>query len=565
MHKSLTTLSFLFLLFTGNSQQQVDSIAFAIGNALEESFYANETDLLLKYWENDVFVERILMDDASLMDESRSEEIDATAESVLLGFIQKIFSMTDDGSYYNFINFYEVEFGVFSLIFRHFGEGGMGYHEYLLQLPLNAEPYLSDIFIYTSGELLSDIIRPFFLSEFSKNPNEVNQITQHYLTLAQIRNLIDNKKLKEARELYNSAIPAEAKSGKIFKLLELQMVDTNDEEQYAAFLENFLGNSENEAFQYLLSIDLFIMNEDYDNALNSVEGLYDFTGDDLLDLYRANLWAGKGNLDSTFHYLDAVEMNFPHLPEIYDLQISYLYDLEDWSAIRNVLDRMWTNLELDFDILQESVVSDMPELAASSAYRSWRDSISPLLQTFEPITQDEYLDPYQNELNQKYRNPSTSPLKPEDLVKFEGHDFFPLDSQFVVEAAFTKSETLSHIELETSLNQKIKFQEYGVASFTIQGQELELTVYLPSVLARRYEGREYLFIPFYDLTNGDQTYGGGRYVECDIPEGKILNIDFNHAYNPYCAYNDKYSCPIPPKSNMLNVNVTAGVKNFVKK
>ena len=565
MYKALATCYFLIFHLTIHSQQKVDSIAFAIGNALEESFHLNETDLIMRYWQTDIFIERILMDDVASMDESRETEIESTAEAVLLGFINKLFTMTEQGSYYNFINFYEVEFGSFSLIFRHFGEGGIGYHEYLLHLPLNAEPYISDIFIYTSGELLSDIIRPFFLSEFAKDPKTTNEITNHYITLAQIRNLIDNQKLEEARQLYDSAIPQEAKNGKIFKLLELQMVDTNDEEEYANFLDNFLGDSENEAFQYLLSIDLFIMNEDYDNALASVDGLYNFTGDDLLDLYRANIWAGKGNLDSTFHFLNAAESNFPHLPEIYDLQISYLYDLEDWTAIRGVLDRMWSNLELDFDILKESVKSDIPELAASSAYLNWRDSISVLVPASEPITTNEHLDAYQNELNQKYRDPSTSPLKPEALATFEGHDFFPLDTQFVVEATFTKSETLSHIELETTLNQKIKFQEYGVASFTIQGQELELTVYLPSVLARRYEGRDYLFIPFYDLTNGDETYGGGRYVECDISEGKTLNINFNHDYNPYCAYNDQYSCPIPPRRNSLNIHVTAGVKNFIHK
>jgi uncharacterized protein (DUF1684 family) len=76
--------------------------------------------------------------------------------------------------------------------------------------------------------------------------------------------------------------------------------------------------------------------------------------------------------------------------------------------------------------------------------------------------------------------------------------------------------------------------------------------------------RDYLFLPFIDQTNGEETYGGGRYVDLRIPEGDTLIIDFNKAYNPYCAYNKKYSCPLVPAVNELKTSVTAGVKAFRK-
>ena len=79
------------------------------------------------------------------------------------------------------------------------------------------------------------------------------------------------------------------------------------------------------------------------------------------------------------------------------------------------------------------------------------------------------------------------------------------------------------------------------------------------------EGYEdYLFLPFLDNTNGEESYGGGRYVEARIPEGDTIIIDFNKAYNPYCAYNEKYSCPIVPRQNYLPIEVKAGVKAFGK-
>jgi uncharacterized protein (DUF1684 family) len=69
-------------------------------------------------------------------------------------------------------------------------------------------------------------------------------------------------------------------------------------------------------------------------------------------------------------------------------------------------------------------------------------------------------------------------------------------------------------------------------------------------------------VPFTDLTCGNESYGGGRYLDIDIPEGEEIIIDFNRCYNPYCAYNEKYSCPLTPAVNDLKVEIKAGVKKF---
>ena len=76
------------------------------------------------------------------------------------------------------------------------------------------------------------------------------------------------------------------------------------------------------------------------------------------------------------------------------------------------------------------------------------------------------------------------------------------------------------------------------------------------------EYKDYLFLPFTDLTNGDTTYGGGRYIDMRIPEKNTIILDFNQSYNPYCAYGGNYSCPIPPAENNLDIAITAGVKKF---
>jgi uncharacterized protein (DUF1684 family) len=86
-----------------------------------------------------------------------------------------------------------------------------------------------------------------------------------------------------------------------------------------------------------------------------------------------------------------------------------------------------------------------------------------------------------------------------------------------------------------------------------------LNVYQSHTLREKEGYKDYLFLPFTDLTNGNETYGSGRYIDLRIPERETIIIDFNKAYNPYCAYNYGYACPIPPKENKLKVEIRAGV------
>ena len=100
-----------------------------------------------------------------------------------------------------------------------------------------------------------------------------------------------------------------------------------------------------------------------------------------------------------------------------------------------------------------------------------------------------------------------------------------------------------------------EYYVFGNVHFHLDGKELDLTVYKPVK-----SEKEYLFIPFYDKTCGDLSYGGGRYVEPVLQNNGLIEIDFNLAYNPYCAYNHTYRCPIPPQENNLDVSILAGEK-----
>lgn len=118
--------------------------------------------------------------------------------------------------------------------------------------------------------------------------------------------------------------------------------------------------------------------------------------------------------------------------------------------------------------------------------------------------------------------------------------------------------------MKTNTTRTPEYVKYGELHFDLQGRRFLLNIYQNIELIKTEGYEDYLFLPFSDETNGVETYGGGRYIDAAIPEGDSLTIDFNKAYNPYCAYNEKYSCPIVPRQNYLNTRIEAGVKMFKK-
>ena len=169
---------------------------------------------------------------------------------------------------------------------------------------------------------------------------------------------------------------------------------------------------------------------------------------------------------------------------------------------------------------------------------------------------------FQKNLNVEFADATKSPLTEKDRANFKGLDFFPIDKAFIVEAKFTKSKNEKSFEMKTTTDRMPLYVKYGEVSFTINGENFKLNVYQNLELIKRPGFKKHLFLPFSDLTSGNETYGGGRYIDLEIPKGKTITIDFNQAYNPYCAYNPKYSCPIVPAENELLTNVNAGVKKF---
>jgi uncharacterized protein (DUF1684 family) len=156
------------------------------------------------------------------------------------------------------------------------------------------------------------------------------------------------------------------------------------------------------------------------------------------------------------------------------------------------------------------------------------------------------------------RNDMDSPIPPNERPNFKGLKYFPPDQGYRVTSKLERFDMPKQIMIATSTGRRQAYLRYGAFTFEIEGRSLKLIVYKSTEdpYARS------LFVPFSDETSGRETYAAGRYLDIEEQGGNDYEMDFNMAYNPYCAYSEEYTCPIPPVENKLPVKILAGEKNY---
>ncbi len=159
-----------------------------------------------------------------------------------------------------------------------------------------------------------------------------------------------------------------------------------------------------------------------------------------------------------------------------------------------------------------------------------------------------------------FKDPAKSPLKPADLAKFTKVARYHFNPAFRVNATWEKVNNSLPFGMKTSTAQLVDYQLAGYFVFTLEGQKVRLPGYTSMKHVNHPTYKDRLFIPFTDLSNGKGTYTGGRYIDMPGVTSSAVVLDFNQAYNPYCVYSEKYSCPIPPKECHIPVAIMAGAK-----
>jgi len=177
---------------------------------------------------------------------------------------------------------------------------------------------------------------------------------------------------------------------------------------------------------------------------------------------------------------------------------------------------------------------------------------------------DKHIWEYRSEYVQGFLEEEESPLTADDLDQLS---FFKPDSHYRVFATFSFTFDAAPFEINTSSGMTKPYRSFAKLNFELKGKACELTVYESLRLKDKPEYKDYLFLPFTDHTNGESTYGGGRYLDLNRQafqsDSIRVEIDFNKAYNPWCAYSDGYHCPVPPPENALDLPVFAGERNYL--
>ncbi|PLK42801.1 DUF1684 domain-containing protein [Emticicia sp. TH156] len=173
------------------------------------------------------------------------------------------------------------------------------------------------------------------------------------------------------------------------------------------------------------------------------------------------------------------------------------------------------------------------------------------------------IEEFRENYKEEFLKSKFSPVKKED---FQYLRFYEPDEKYRVECQFTATAAGKPFKIPTTTGETRTYTKFGELTFRLDGKNYTLAVYRSPDLQRIQQYRDYLFIPFKDQTNGKDTYGGGRYIDLRMNqlEKDVIILDFNKAYNPYCAFGDGFSCPIPPRENHLKVPIEAGEKNYAK-
>lgn len=163
------------------------------------------------------------------------------------------------------------------------------------------------------------------------------------------------------------------------------------------------------------------------------------------------------------------------------------------------------------------------------------------------------LTEYRAEKDEFFKRHPQSPLTPQQRLEFNGLQYFPENEALRLDVEVELFKDQQPMEMQTSTGGVQEYTRYGRFKFQVDGQEAELTI---------YQNKHGYFLPFVDSLAVKETYPAGRYLEPEALPGNRFFVDFNLAYNPYCAYNEMWSCPITPPENRLKVPIRAGEKLF---
>lgn len=374
-----TLLFCLCILAVGTpvcSQTQIDTLLVKVGFELEEDLNRLSSEVFLFYFDSELFASSFIIEDSTNTELTTLNE--TVRESFASLFVNAILQELENGSYYNFVNHDYDAFGNHFLLFRLYSEAGLNYHEFLLTEKESGELIISDVYLYLSGEYLSQTMSRYYLSGATMLLNEELYEKEEFKVLEyaddvqEIQQLIQLGQKDRAMEIYRE-FPEEIRKEKTVQLFALQLIDIEtQEEEYAKILQEYLDLYPNDPSLYLISIDHYVIKGDYDKAQAMIDTLGMLTNDDFLYFLLGNMEYLKGNKDKTEEYYQYVLEQFPGFLYVYDVLLAFYIEEKRYEEGVEMLKKMDVNFDMDKLILDEILSEDYPDFAKSLEYLNWK-------------------------------------------------------------------------------------------------------------------------------------------------------------------------------------------------
>lgn len=368
------SISFL-LLFSSSLQGQFyyDSIANIVGDSMEMYFYQKDLSYFDKIFNAEAFVSFIKQDSVNDLtasfNKSFFEKIDITES---LG--NQILKVVEAGDHYSFIRYtYDIDFNYY-LLFRLFSEEGINYHEYVLSFNQETDEYfISDVFIYLSGEYYSTTINRFYEPTY-KDMAEGKVFgpgIRQTMAIQQIETLKAEGKYKKAQKIYEKKIGDDYKKGAFGLFNYVELYGFKDLNKYEKYLLEIKEDQKSLSSFYLMSIDKHIMAENYQKALNAIDSLYQYTYDDLLELVKGHIYYASDNYDEAIKSYASITESFPFFEDGYTNLLALYDELNKEKEGIELLHTFEENIDLNYDAVEELIPSYMPNLSQTDAYKNW--------------------------------------------------------------------------------------------------------------------------------------------------------------------------------------------------
>ncbi len=365
-----------FLLFFSNSlhsQFYYDSIANMVGDSMEQYFYQQDLSYFEKVFNNEAFVSYIKQDSVNELTASFNnsffEKIDVTQS---LG--DQILNVVEAGDYYSFIRYtYDIDFNYY-LLFRLFSEEGINYHEFVLSFNQDTDEYfITDVFIYLSGEYYSTTVNRFYEPTY-KDMAEGKVFgpgIRQTMAIQQIESLKAEGNYKKAQKIYEKKISDDYKKGAFGLFNYIDLYGFEDLNKYEKYLTEIKEDQKSLSSFYLMSIDKHVMAESYQEALDAIDSLYQYTYDDLLELLKGHIHYTTENFDEATKSYASITETYPYFEDGY-INLFALYDeLGKEEECLELLHTFEDNIDLDYDAVEELIPSYLPNISKSEAYKNW--------------------------------------------------------------------------------------------------------------------------------------------------------------------------------------------------